>query len=375
MMKRLLKHALLSTVGRATRRTAVLLPTDAAREDVILPVLAPYRVTGDMLELRVCHAEPGEMRVAVNTNGESAFDGCAFSYPGLTTLRLDLRSGTLACAETPVGTLTGGQPISSRRFSLHLVLVEQSGTVRRRTTSHYLPRVGQAVDERYYSGEDYIDYEEESASTHRQVLELIRRHGLEGPILEIGCATGTTLAAMRDAGYEAFGLDFSAWAVERARARVGDAAWACDVEHEPWPDAVVERGPFKCIVMAAVLEHFADPCDVLRKLATLAAPGAGLVITTTNCDSLTHRLLDSDWEGYFDWTHRGVDAVSPSSLRQWLRELGWVARELRTWHLWDSSNDPTHATLRDWHAADARMRALLVERDLGDFIACVAVRP
>jgi hypothetical protein len=33
-----------------------------------------------------------------------------------------------------------------------------------------------------------------------------------------------------------------------------------------------------------------------------------------------------------------------------------------------------HETLRDWWVADARFRRLLTERDLGDFVTCVAVR-
>ena len=57
-----------------------------------------------------------------------------------------------------------------------------------------------------------------------------------------------------------------------------------------------------------------------------------------------------------------------------LADLGWTTRELRTWHVWDSSIDPTHAAFRDWHDADARFRTLLAERELGDFICCVAVR-
>jgi hypothetical protein len=32
------------------------------------------------------------------------------------------------------------------------------------------------------------------------------------------------------------------------------------------------------------------------------------------------------------------------------------------------------AWLKDWWVADARLRRLLTERDLGDFVTCVAVR-
>jgi 2-polyprenyl-3-methyl-5-hydroxy-6-metoxy-1,4-benzoquinol methylase len=370
-MKSLLKRGLLSAVSLATRRSAVLLAPEASREDAILSLDAPYRVADGTLTIQVLDPSAGDMHVALRGTAGDASTRFAYDGPGTLTLAAD--NGAVTFAGKATGSVSLGQRIAARRFALEFALVDRAGNRRRRTTSHYMPRDGQAVDEAYYSGDDYFDYEAESAGVHREVLALAHRHGVHGPVLEVGCATGGTLAALRDAGLEATGVDLSPWAVERARARVGEVVWACDVEREPLPAAVVRRGPFGCFVLASVLEHFSDPRGVLASLAGVAAPGAALIVLTTNGDSFTHRLFGRDWEGYFDWTHKGVDAVTPQSLRRWLAELGWSIRELRTWHLWDSSSDPTHATLRDWHAADARFRTLLAERELGDFIACVAV--
>jgi hypothetical protein len=99
-----------------------------------------------------------------------------------------------------------------------------------------------------------------------------------------------------------------------------------------------------------------------------------LLLITSNAGSLTHRIFGRDWEGYFDWTHHGVDQVSPAAMRSQLPDAGWRIRSLHTWHVWDGSGDPTHAALRDWFTADARFRRLLRERDLGDFVTCVAER-
>jgi hypothetical protein len=127
-------------------------------------------------------------------------------------------------------------------------------------------------------------------------------------------------------------------------------------------------------VLASVFEHFRHPFAVLEQLTRLTAPGALLILMTSNADSLTHRIFGADWEGYFDWTHHGVDAVSAATVREGLRRLGWRIEQMTTHHVWDGSDDPTRATLRDWFSADARFERLLVERDLGDFITCVAVR-
>ena len=99
-----------------------------------------------------------------------------------------------------------------------------------------------------------------------------------------------------------------------------------------------------------------------------------LLINTTNADSLSHRIFDADWEGYFDWTHHSVDTLTVSTLASMLDASGWDVAQMATSRLWTVDADPRAATLRDWWAADARFRRLLVDRDLGDFVTCVAIK-
>jgi hypothetical protein len=138
---------------------------------------------------------------------------------------------------------------------------------------------------------------------------------------------------------------------------------------------VLEPGArFGALIMLSVFEHFGDPFAVLERLSALVEPGGRLFLTTTNADSLCHGIFERDWEGYFDWTHLGVDLVSVRSIREGFSRLGWRVEQLETSVTWDSNADPTHATLREWWVSDARFRRLLVERDLGDLITCVATR-
>ena len=125
----------------------------------------------------------------------------------------------------------------------------------------------------------------------------------------------------------------------------------------------------------AVLEHFQNPFIVLGNLTRLMAPSATLLINTTNADSLSHMIFGSDWEGYFDWTHQGVGQVSVTTIRRELPRIGWRIGQLETEQAWDRSAYLTRATLREWWASDARFRRMLSERDLGDIVTCVAVRP
>jgi hypothetical protein len=150
--------------------------------------------------------------------------------------------------------------------------------------------------------------------------------------------------------------------------------WQFDVERERTDSVLEPRAPFGALIMLSVFEHFADPFAVLERLSALVGPGGRLLMTTTNADGLGHCMFGRDWEGYFDWTHHGVDLVSARSLRESLPRLGWRVEQLETSVIWDGNADPTHATLREWWASDARFRRLLVERDLGDLITCVATK-
>ena len=374
----LLKRALLACLGSVTGRHAVLLPSQARDEDSMLALRAPYRVEGSACRVELL--EPGPGRLTATLLGyaghfpvRTIWTGVERAYGGPSTLELDLTTGVVRLGQDEWG--RASLPLPDRRFCWQLDLTDARGRRRSRLTGHYRTVEGCAIGESYYSGQNYVDHEAESAGDHGDIVEILKRHEAEGPVLEVGCATGGLLAALDAAGLPSIGVDVSAWAVARAAERLGPGhAWLCDVERDPLPGEVKARGPFGALVLAAVFEHFRDPFAVLATLTGCARPGTVLLIMTANAHSLSHALFGPDWEGYFDWTHHGVDQITVSSLREELPRLGWKVSELSTRLIWDADADPTRATLRQWWAADARFRRLVVERELGDFITCVAVR-
>ena len=187
--------------------------------------------------------------------------------------------------------------------------------------------------------------------------------------------TGGFLEALGARGIDGYGVDISEWAVARASETLGPGrAFRCDAELDPLPAELVAKGPFRTFILWAVFEHFRDPFRVLAKLSEVAASGSVLLLNTTNADSLCHRVFGQEWEGYFDGSHHGIDRVSADSVRRELAALGWRIERMETDVTWDRSADPLHATLREWWHADARFRQLLVEKELGDFLTCVAIK-
>lgn len=367
------RRGLEGLLARLTGRHPLLLPREAS-DMPLLEVRAPYRVEGPCLSLEV-PAVGGQLTVSV-----LGYVGHTPQIP-LATATWPWAGGTVS-VDVPSITLRGNEhvvsgvplPTGQRRFAVDLSL-RRDGHVRTRRTSHYVAAVATTVDASYYHGANYVDHDAESHADLALVRALVARHGMRGRLLEIGAATGTLVSALRSDGFSAVGVDFSPWAVAEAERRHGAGLVVqADVDREVLPAAVTDGAPFDVLLLMATFEHFHAPFDVLDRLRPHVAPGGWLVLRTTNADSLTHRLFGRDWEGFVDWTHHGVEQVSADRMRRELPARGWEIVDLRTDHLWDASLDPTHATLRQWYAGDARFRTLLAERDLGDFVTVVARR-
>lgn len=373
-----IKKWLLAVLGYVSRRHPLFLPHEAGDEDSILAVRAAYRVTDSLL--RIILSEPGVGRLDVAVMGyvghfptQLIHQVEEVPYSGPCELSLNVSTGRLTLGEAEIGGVP--LPLPGRRFCLRFVWHGNDGKTKNRLTGHYLPVDSPIIGKDYYAGSNYVDHEAQSEGDHAEVIHLLRQYRVRGPVLEIGCATGGLLLKLDAEGFAPVGLDISEWAVERANERLSKkSAWVCDVERQPIPEEVVRRGPYRAVALWSVFEHFHDPFLVLRKLEAVIAPETVLLISTTNADSLCHFLFGEQWEGHFDWSHYGVEKVSVRSLRAELPMAGWQIVHLDTKIVWDVDADPTHATLRDWWAGDARFRCLLRDHELGDLITCVAVR-
>lgn len=113
-----------------------------------------------------------------------------------------------------------------------------------------------------------------------------------GKLLDVGCASGTYLARMRDLGWQVMGLDKSDLAAERARATYG-----LDVEvGELNACTQLPGAPFDLITAWQVLEHVENPRRALANLRELLAPNTGrLLLTVPNLESWGARIFSSDW--------------------------------------------------------------------------------
>ena len=157
----------------------------------------------------------------------------------------------------------------------------------------------------------------------RKRLRLVRRYfNQPGRVLDVGCATGSFLAALRDAGWQTEGVEFSAYAADYARQRHGLEVTTGELADGRFPD-----GRFDLVIFWDVLEHIRQPRQTLQEAARIAKPGGALLLTLPNPDSLEARLFGQYWGGWDTPRHLYIFPLAP--LRRMLAETGWEMREMR----------------------------------------------
>ena len=127
-------------------------------------------------------------------------------------------------------------------------------------------------------------------------------------VLELGCGTGATLAAVKDhLGYPGTlwlaGAEISEAAAEEARGVV-DQLWVGDVERSAF-DTEIEPGSLDVILCLDVLEHLVDPWAMVARLTPLLRPGGRLIASIPNVRhwKFIHGLL---FKGDFRYRDAGL---------------------------------------------------------------------
>jgi SAM-dependent methyltransferase len=161
--------------------------------------------------------------------------------------------------------------------------------------------VSESASEFDISDPEVIRMLEESQRTHfwfparnLQILEFLRREGLPpaARVLEIGCGTGTVLAALAGAGYCMSGVEMHHELARRAAAR-NPASRIYSLDVLAPPPEFLKEGLFDAVGLFDVVEHLARPEEFLRACVRFVRPGGLLVGTVPAL-----RMLWSDYDGF-----------------------------------------------------------------------------
>lgn len=204
-----------------------------------------------------------------------------------------------------------------------------------------------------------------------------RRAG--GRLLDVGSGNGTYLALMRALGWSVEGIEPDAGAGALAR-RAGLAIRSGTVE-----DLRLDAAIYDAITLHHVLEHFGNPGEVLRKLATGLRPGGLLVSISPNPQSVLSRWFGRDWRGLEPPRHpvlptrAGYDSLLARAGLEPVRL--WTSIRTTSWMLYESL-----VTRRTGHTEPYRVRpvpealsalvhVLAFASGAGEEVICLARRP
>jgi SAM-dependent methyltransferase len=175
-------------------------------------------------------------------------------------------------------------------------------------------------------------------------------------VLEIGAGDGKLVAAMREAGLDARGIDPSPAACEAAR-RLG-----VDVANVGIDEADVTADSEDAVVIWHALEHFDDPAAALARAHGWLHPGGTIVIAVPNLDSVQARI------GGDRWFHQDVPRhrthLTPVGATALLERTGYRVERIR--HLLVEQNPlGMWQTLLNRLTAERDFAFRLLKRDLG----------
>ena len=156
----------------------------------------------------------------------------------------------------------------------------------------------------------------------RSVRQL--QHYLAPPrrVLDVGCATGELLLAVREAGNaHIVGVEPGADAAATARQQ------GLDVRVGTLEDAAFTDRSVDTIIASHTLEHVPEPVETLREMHRVLRPGGALILWLPNVESVEARVLGRRWIGYDPPRHLTTFGVS--TLNHALTEAGFRMVEVR----------------------------------------------
>ena len=177
----------------------------------------------------------------------------------------------------------------------------------------------------YTSVEDAV-YQEEMdgrVKTFQRNLKNISRYKRGGALLDVGCSMGVFLAEAKKAGWDAMGVEPSAWCVQQGRRLLNiDARQGTD-------DDLKSLGrEFDVVTLWDVLEHVDDPLKTLKNCKDVLADDGILVFSTVDIGSVYAKFLGKKWP----WLMKmHIYYFNRKSIRKYLDKAGLELLEIRVY--------------------------------------------
>ena len=146
------------------------------------------------------------------------------------------------------------------------------------------------LDERRLAIDEYPE-------RHAREVQLLRRVGASGRLVDVGCATGSFMMAAKSIGFgHIAGIDIAQASIAVARRRGFEAVAGS------FPAGLFARESADVITMWNTLEHLPAPFEFVREAERVLRPGGLLAVSVPNYDSLSVRILGTRYR-YIELAH------------------------------------------------------------------------
>lgn len=171
------------------------------------------------------------------------------------------------------------------------------------------------------------NFKDFAGSSHRILIDMIRRSGARGRFLDLGAAGGEIGEVVRGQFERTFAFEFDDRRIPQIRQRF-DHGVIADLER-------VHKLPVRCdaILLADVIEHLREPALLLRQVRRSLNPGGLVFLSVPNIANLTIRV--GLLFGHFIYRDRGIlDSThlrffTMRTLRDEVESAGFEILELR----------------------------------------------
>lgn len=136
--------------------------------------------------------------------------------------------------------------------------------------------------------------------------------------LDVGCALGFMLQEAKAAGWEPAGVETSNFAARYAEEHTG-----CPVYAGTLQEAAFATESFDVVTLTDVIEHVADPLDLVSEIYRILRPGGVLFVVAPNFGSFFVRLYGAS--AYAVWPDQHIVYFQPATISRLLRKVGFVS--------------------------------------------------
>ncbi|MDP2924023.1 MAG: methyltransferase domain-containing protein [Candidatus Omnitrophota bacterium] len=156
----------------------------------------------------------------------------------------------------------------------------------------------------------------------RRLKEILKHNTRGRNILDIGCGTGYFLKMAKEAGWNAFGIETSDFAVNYARNKLGLNIYKGYITESDLP-----KNYFDVITINHVLEHVVDPISFLKSAYELLKEDGLLVVAVPNIESGSARKMGEEWPALIPHIH--LYHFSKEVLSREIKKSGFEVTEIK----------------------------------------------